>query len=504
MSDTKLLEGASLKMLVAAIYVSAGVLLATFALPAAVQGQARPDISVVAGARTLPEVSFLRHAKSRCDRYVSTGGDDDNSGRTVKVAWRTIGMALRTLRAGEVGCVLSGIYEEGHNEAQNHGTPKAPIVLKRAPGSAMRPIIKPRGAVPVFHIDRDFWLIDGFDIDVNFQKVTGFRFWDNADHCILRNSRVHNSTSGASVYISGRDILVEACEIFNNFKTDEQDSHGVAIVPPSARVWVKRNRIWDNGGDGIQCEDYANVPRNPEDITLEDNLIFTTPSNLGRTENAVDIKSCKYVTIRGSKPIKANDKAAPNRFYGFALKSTSKGEGIVVHYNAKHILIENTMVGDVCRGLSVGRGEDPSTLVENMVIHGNLIHDLKQGSGCDGNGILISRASHLDVYRNTLRNIPRAGFRIGVNNSTGSPDIDVDFWENTIGPAARWLDIAAEPAKLDSFVSDRNRFLNVVGTQEKFFVGGKTLSIGEWRRLSGTRSILTADPRSIIVPKRSE
>ena len=110
MSDTKLLEGAPLKMLVAAIYVIAGAFLATFALPAAVHAQARPDISVVAGARSLPEVSFLREAKSSCDRYVSTSGDDANSGRTVKAAWRTIGMALRTLRSGEVGCVLSGIY----------------------------------------------------------------------------------------------------------------------------------------------------------------------------------------------------------------------------------------------------------------------------------------------------------------------------------------------------------------------------------------------------------
>lgn len=391
--------------------------------PAAAQGGSRPGLSVVAGARKPPGVAFARRAGKRCDRYVSTKGDDANTATTTRLAWRTIGKALRTLRAGEVGCVLPGTYEEGQNEAQHDGTADAPIVLRRAPGYAAMPVVKPNGAVAAFHIDRDYWVVDGFDINVNFHKVTGFRFYDNADHGVLRNSRLHNSTSGANVYVSGRDILIENCEIYNNFKVDEEDSHGVAILPPAARVMVRRNRIWDNGGDGVQCEDYANAPINPEDIIIEDNHIFTTPPNFGRTENAVDIKSCKHVTIRGSSPVDPSRAgAAKSRFYGFALKPTARGEGVVVHYNAKHVLIENTVIQDVCRGLSVGRGEDRKTLVENMVVRGNIIQDLRQGPNCDGNGILISRADHLDVYGNILRNIPRAGFRVGVNNSTESPD----------------------------------------------------------------------------------
>ncbi len=397
---------------------------------------------------------------------------------------------------------MPGIYEEGQNEAQHDGTRKNPITIMRAPGSASMPVVKPKGAVAVFHIDRDYWIVDGFDIDVNFQKVTGFRFMDNADYGVLRNSRVHNSTSGASVYVSGRDILVENCDIYNNFKTDEQDSHGVAIVPPASRVMVRGNRIWDNGGDGVQCEDYATAPVNPEDITIEDNLIYSTPANFGRTENAVDIKSCKYVTIRGSRPVKfADAQSSKNIFHGFALKPTARGEAVVIHYNAKHVLIENTIIRDACRGLSVGRGEDKSTLVENMVVRGNLILDLRQGKDCDGNAILISRANHLDVYRNVMRNIPRAAFRIGVNNSTGVPDTDVDFWENTVGPAARWLDINIEAGRLESFASDRNRFVDVEASGGKFYVGGEALSFDRWRRLSVTKSVLTADPSSSVVSK---
>ena len=487
-----------MKRLGAAVTLAAAAAL-SLCVPAAASGQVRPGPSVVAGARRLPDVRFARRFKRGCDRYVSTAGNDANSGRSARAAWRTLGMALRTLRAGQVGCVLPGTYEEGHNEAVHDGTAAAPIVLRRAPGSAALPVVKPKGPVAVFHIDRDYWVLDGFDVDVNFQKVTGVRFMENADHGVLRNSRVHNSASGASVYISGRDILVEGCEIFNNFQTNEQDSHGVAIVQSAARVMVRRSRIWDNGGDGIQCEDYAAASANPEDITLEDNLIYTTPANMGRTENAVDIKSCRFVTVRGTAALRAaGGGAARNSFYGFALKPTARGEAVVIHYNARHILIENTAIRDACRGVSVGRGEDRSTLVEHMVIRGNVIEDLRQGQDCDGDAVLISRAHHLDVHGNTLRNLPRAGFRAGVNNSTGVPDVDLDFWGNTVGSAARWLNLGSEAGQLQGFASDRNRFVPGPGGEGAFYINGRSVHLDEWRRASGTPAVLVADPRSRV------
>lgn len=461
-------------------------------------GQTRPGPSVVAGARRLPDVGFARRVKRGCDRYVSTAGDDAHDGRSSRSAWRTIGMALRTLRAGEVGCVLPGTYEEGHNEAAHDGTPSAPIVLRRAPGSRAMPVVRPKGPVAVLHIDRDYWVLDGLDVDVGFQKVTGVRFMENADHGVLRNSRVHNSTSGASVYVAGRDILVEGCDIFNNFQANEQDSHGVAIVQSAARVMVRRSRIWDNGGDGIQCEDYAEASANPEDITLEDNLIYTTPANFGRTENAVDIKSCRYVTVRGSAPAGRAGAAARNKFYGFALKPTARGEAVVVHYNARHVLIENTHIRDACRGVSVGRGEDRGTLVEHMVVRGNLIEDLKVGQNCDGDAVLISRAHHLDVHDNVLRNIPRAAFRAGVNNTTGVPDVDTDFWGNTVGPAARWLNLGTGAGQLEGFASDRNLFTGAAEDAARFYVDGKQVTLREWRRTAGTAAVLFADSHSRV------
>jgi hypothetical protein len=133
-----------------------------------------------------------------------------------------------------------------------------------------------------------------------------------------------------------------------------------------------------------------------------------------------------------------------------------------------------------------------------LIIRGNLIQGMMQGENCDGNGILISRAERVDVHDNVLRNLPRAGFRVGVNNSTGTPDRDIDFWGNTVGPAARWLDVAADPSRLESFASDRNRFVLSSGEGARFFVGGKAIDLEAWRRLAGSPSVLSADPRSSI------
>ena len=117
MSDSKLTVRVRAKILTSLLFIVAAV------LPAAAQGGSRPSASVDAGARRSPDVAVANRAGNRCDRYVSTAGADANTALTARVAWRTIGKALRTLRAGEVGCVLPGTYERGaqRGSKRRHG-----------------------------------------------------------------------------------------------------------------------------------------------------------------------------------------------------------------------------------------------------------------------------------------------------------------------------------------------------------------------------------------------
>jgi hypothetical protein len=133
-----------------------------------------------------------------------------------------------------------------------------------------------------------------------------------------------------------------------------------------------------------------------------------------------------------------------------------------------------------------------------LVVRGNLIEDLRQGPNCDGDALLVSRAHHLDVHDNVLRNIPRAAFRAGVNNTTGVPDVDVDFWDNTVGPAARWLNLGTGAGQLEGFASDRNLFVGDTEDPAKFYLNGKPLTLRDWRHTAGATSVLSADSRSRV------
>ncbi|UXI70273.1 discoidin domain-containing protein [Tahibacter amnicola] len=471
---------------------------------------ARPDRSVNAGARALPDTSFVANARNECSHYVAPNGNDSAVG-SASQPWRTVGKALRTLRAGQVGCVASGTYVENAAQPAFSGTHAAPIVLKRQPGSATRPVIRPNGAVAVFHMDQDYWIVDGFDVDVAGQRVTGFRWYNNADFGVLRNSVLHGSSAGANVYVSGRDFLLEDSEIHTNFRTDNEDSHGI-IVPESspapARILIRRNVIHDNGGDGFQCEGYSSpdAATTPRDITLEDNHYYTSPANFGRVEQAVDIKSCRQVTIRGSIPPDADRPGvAANYMHGFREKAgtvAKAGSAMVVHYNARDVLIENTRISDSCNALGVGRGGDSSTLTTNVVFRRNVVHDLfkntPSGSRCLGYGISLNRVDNVDVYHNTFDRIPATAFYATNYNPGGTPNRNIDFWNNIVRDASPWISVPTSASVLQGFVSDKNLYWNRSGQQAGIRVNGAAKTLAQWRTYSNSAHTLVADPAGLV------
>ncbi len=477
-------------------------------LPSGEAAAARPDRSVVAGAQALPNLRFLANEGSACTHYVAMTGSDSNPGSQA-APWRTVGKALRTLQAGQVGCVASGTYVENATQPVNNGEEARPIVLKRQPGSPTRPVIWPNGPVAVFHMDRDYWIVDGLDIDLHGERVTGFRWWTGADFGVLRNSRLHGGTAGSNVYIAGRDFLMEDNEVYDNFQPDDRDSHGIVVpadVPNIARILIRRNVVHDNGGDGFQCEGYGNGtdPSTPRDITLEDNRMYTSPVNWGRVEQAVDIKSCRQVTIRGSVRPDANEPgAAGNKFYGFREKDgqvAKAGSAMVIHYSAKKVLVENTRIWNSCNGIGVGRGEDSSFLTEDVVIRRNLVFDMYRnaasGSRCRGYGVTLNRVNNVDIYHNTFDNVPWFAVGISNDNTTGTPNQNIDLWNNVVRNGYPWMRVTANSSKMTGFVSDRNFFWNTSTDLSQIQVDGSPKTLAQWRTFGGSQAVSVADPTS--------
>lgn len=78
------------------------------------------------------------------------------------------------------------------------------------------------------------------------------------------------------------------------------------------------------------------------------------------------------------------------------------------------------------------------------------------------------------------------------------PDADLDFRGNTVGPAARWLNLGTGAAQLEGLASDRNLFVGGVEDAAHFYLDGKFVTLLDWRRTAGGASALVADPRSRV------
>jgi hypothetical protein len=473
----------------------------TVVVPAVPAMTAGPDADVAAGARALPDRSFLTREPQGCNFYVDPSGSNASSG-TQSAPWRTIGKAVATLGAGQVACVNSGTYDETGASAANSGTSSAPIVLKRTPGSPTRPVVRLVQDTPILRIDRGYWIVDGLELNLNDRITTGVVFGSSSHHITLRNSFVHDDAKGAAVYVAGDDVSIEGSEIANNFHYQGEDSHGVLVVASAERVLVRRNRIGNNGGDAVQCEYYGSPSdaQTPTNLTIEDNRIFTSPENEGRVEQGVDIKTCKYVSIRGSVPPDANDpNAAAQKFFGFKNSSSAAGGGgaMVIHYSARNVLVENNRMWDSCGGINIGRHDATYGTVEHVVVRRNVIFNMRAlGGACNGRGILIQRVNFADLYHNTLDRVPGYAFRLGPNNETGSKDRDVDFYDNVVKDAGQFLDLAR--SKIDAFASDRNVFWSSDGNQRRFRIDGAQLVLSEWQGKADGTSVLVADPTSKV------
>jgi hypothetical protein len=480
----------------------AGALAMTICAPAA--QAARPDANVPAGALVLPDRSFIDNRGSSCNFYVDEGGSDSNPGNQA-APWQTLHKAAATLAAGDVACVNSGTYEETGAIADNSGTPTAPIVIQRTPGSPGRPVIRLAHTSPALRIDRGYWLVDGLEFDLNRKFATGIVFGVSGHHVALLNSYVHGDARGAAIYIAADDVTVEGSEIADNFHQDpQQDSHGISVFGDAARVLVRGNRIHDNGGDGLQCADEIDEGAStdntvPIDLTIEDNRFWTSPENQGRTEQGVDIKSCRQVSIRGFVRPDANDANAANqKFYGFKTSSSAAGGGgaIVIHLRARNVLVENNRIWDSCHGVGIGRHDTAHGVPENIVVRRNAIFDIKAiGGACTGYGIGIQRAVGADIYHNTLDRLAGSAFRFKHGMGTGPASPNVDFFNNIVRDARAFLEIAT--GEITGFASDHNLFWSSDGHQSRFAVG-PAHSLSSWQAKQDGTSVLLADRNSSV------
>ena len=224
---------------------------------------------------------------------------------------------------------------------------------------------------------------------------------------------------------------------------------------------IRKNSFHDNGEDGVQCQGgetaspQTPLALDPADIDIVDNRVVNTPGSEAVEENAYDIKSCQRVAIRGSDSPLPNVAGAQFNKLGEFLPTViardlgpngannSDGTGIVLHYQARSVLIENVRMWDVCAGISMGRAD---TTVRNVVIRRTLIFGLRyhrhppDGSTadrdrCRSRGIVITNAIGVKIYNSTIDGFVDRGVMVERDNPTDPYSTDVDIFKILVGAA---------------------------------------------------------------------
>jgi hypothetical protein len=493
------------------------------------------------GSAAAPESGWLAAVRP-CTHWVdanTTGPGDAGPGSSTQ-PWRTIGRAMGVLQPGQTGCVRTGTYAEANLRFARSGTAAAPIAL-RAEGAVTVWPTAPATTASSFVLDSaaaevGYWLVEGFTIDKQGQDGAGVYAVTSGSGRVravaVRSNLIKDGKGGAGIIVRGRitDAIIESNEVTgfarwtsrSSVSHVEQagygraDAHGLSIEGSGGstasveRVLVRRNSFHDNGGDGVQCltdtDSVGGAARagDPKDIDLVDNRMVNTPGSAPVEENAVDLKSCQRVSIRGSDPPTGSGAAVQwNKFAEFlptrkavdasSGANSSNGDAIVVHYRAAQVLIENLRLWNACTGLSIGRSE---AVVRDVTVRRVLMFGLRYGQAppggtaadgerCKGRGIQVTNATHLDLYHLTLDDVPSQAVLLSAD---AGPVSDVDLWNSIIrlraqaGATQQWVALAAG-MPLDSIDSDYNLLWHpdALATGKHFSYGGIAVDLATWR-----------------------
>jgi len=449
-----------------------GCLLATFALQIPMtMKQARAQISLLTsnqiGAQAQPDLSFLSNMPDPKQIYhVAKNGSDNNPG-TETSPWATIGKAAKTLGPGQAVYVHAGTYYERVTTV-NPGTSSKPIWLMEAPGENV--VIKGTtgsSGGPFVRITKPYWIVDGFEIDAGGSYAHAVRF-DGTNHAVARNIDAHNGIGNAAiVFYKSEDSALLSSKVHEYTLTENgspKDSHGVLVYSYSKRILVKGNDSWGHSGDDLQCVDENGGsppdgtvdPDDPVDITIEGNRYGNTHPDLNKTprkrtrENAVDIKTCRNVTVRG------------NKMFGFRPAGTAPGgAALVAHVDADRVLVENNRFWD--DGLAASLGSATNCCLGWVVFRRNLVFDSTTQSGGSGtgvgsgDGVRVGPASRFEAYHNTFHKIPDEALRLGDDGVVNRAVLI----NNIVAEAGRAINIYPQNVSTCTscnFTSDRNLF----------------------------------------------
>jgi len=171
-------------------------------------------------------------------------GNDNNNGRSLQTAFKTIQKAASLAVAGETVIVKPATYAEKVTPA-NAGTSVSPITYQadRASGNV---IINATGKGIGFANAKAYIVIDGFKVTGG--STAGIQYsTDAADYGVIKNCIAY-SNGGYGIYVNAGDYAtIENCQSYNNSKI------GIYLFSNADGAVIKKCTIYNNTQDGIKC-----------------------------------------------------------------------------------------------------------------------------------------------------------------------------------------------------------------------------------------------------------
>jgi len=335
---------------------------------------------------------------------------------TIDQPWKSFDYALYQLGPGDTLLVRAGVYTTIDTitlTSGNTGQEGAPITVKAYPGETA--ILD--NAHTIFFEGANWWTFDG----LIFQNYTsrGFVLGSHetlgdlstapAEHITIRNCIFRDSNRKCLSIRYGNHLLLENNHFQNVRPGEPFDVVGYEISAVGLKyladdMVIRNNRFEEIGSDGIHLgtRDDADV-RNVQIIGNEFWVNRPYTGILGNVgENGIDVKTVNGVVISG------------NSFHGF--RSTmpgqdahgSNGDGIVVHNNARNVIIEKNLFYDNTINLTISSGSD-------MIVRNNIFMtaraDENKGYWEGGYGLVVRGftegevvypTTNISVYHNTF------------------------------------------------------------------------------------------------------
>jgi hypothetical protein len=355
-------------------------------------------------------------------KHVAPCGSNGSPG-DLNSPWATIAHALRALQPGQVAYIHGDTnvttvdYREANLAPGNDGTKATPIRLVAAPGETP-PLLGPpsnlAAGTPLLRLIRPWWLIDGLHINgasdqVRVRPGAIVEVKDTSFVALRRlditgvGARAQSSANAAITFLNAKDVALLGSHIHEPLsgsqRTDRplnepplhnvNDNQGVKVLGPSDRVLLRGNHSYGHNGDSVQCGD---DPTQPKNVTIEANRYHQDE------ENAVDVKSCISVTIRG------------NKFFGYfpardyATRRSPHGDAVIVNRTSgglapDKVLIERNRFFYNSRAMTISPDSGTTVVRRNLIFSGLNIH-------CGLGAGIRAAGKHMELYHNTLHNLP--------------------------------------------------------------------------------------------------